>query len=165
MTYHQDLGTRIQRLEDLEAIRNLHRDYIFWLNNREWDKIVDCFAVDAQIQVFYHSRADGIAQIRKLFFDEISTINTGKGRDAHFTTMPVIRVEGTKASGHWMLYIMISDAVTGQPQKILQGRYECEYEKLAGHWKYSKVCWVCPWPRTPESKPTLEDVRVLGFDY
>ncbi len=162
---YQDIGRRLQVLEDLEAIRNLHRDYIFWVNNREWDKVVECFANDAQVQVFYHSRSDGIQQIRHLFFNEIAKVNAGKGRDAHFTTMPVIQVYGNQASGHWMLYILISDPVTGNALKNHQGRYQCEYVKLDGHWKFSKLVWVNPWPRTPESRPTLEDVRALGFDY
>jgi hypothetical protein len=79
--------------------------------------------------------------------------------------MPVIHVDGTQASGHWMLYIMVADPVTGNALKINQGRYECEYTKLGGRWKFSKLVWVNPWPRTPDSLPSLEDVQKMGFDY
>jgi ketosteroid isomerase-like protein len=165
MMDHQDFGKRLQALEDLEAIKNLHRDYIFWLNARDWDKVVNCFAQDAQIHIFRHPRCNGIEEIRHLFFDVMSKVNSGKGRDAHFATMPVIKVNGTQASGHWMLYILIADPVTGNALKNTQGRYECEYVKVAEDWKFSKLAWVNPWPRTPESKPRVEEIRALGFDY
>jgi hypothetical protein len=161
----QDFGRRLQVLEDLEAIRNLHREYIYQLNAREWDKVVDCFRADACIRIFRHPRCDGREQISHLFFDVMSKVNAGKGRDAHFTTMPVIKVEGNKARGHWLLYILIADPLTGNALKTNQGRYECEYVKMAGNWKFSKLVWVNPWPRTPESKPSIEDVRALGFDF
>ena len=64
-----------------------------------------------------------------------------------------------------MLYIMIADPVTGNALKINQGKYECEYIKSDGRWKFSKLVWVNPWPRTPESKPSIEDVRAMGFDF
>jgi hypothetical protein len=126
---------------------------------------VECFAENAQTQIFRHPRTDGLDKIRHLFFDVMSKVNSGKGRDAHFATMPVIKVDGNRAVGHWLLYILVADPVTGNALKTNQGRYECEYIKLAGHWKFSKLVWVNPWPRTPESKPSLEEVRALGFDY
>jgi hypothetical protein len=162
---NQDFEKRLQTLEDLEAIRNMHRDYIYWINGREWDKIIACFSPDAHVRIFRHPRCDGTAQIRSLFYDRMANVNAGKGRDAHFATMPVIHIDGAKASGHWMLYIMIADPVTGNALKITQGKYECEYIKMNGEWKFSKLVWVNPWPRTPESKPTLDEVRDMGFDF
>jgi ketosteroid isomerase-like protein len=161
----QDYLRRVQVLEDVEAIKNMHRDYVFWINNKEWDKVIQCFADDAVVQIGRHSRRQGMAQIRSLFWENINKVNAGKGRDSHFVVMPVVHVDGDKATGHWLLYILIADPETGKPMKNTQGRHECEYIKQAGIWKFSKLTWVNPWPWTTESRPTIEDVRDLGFDF
>jgi ketosteroid isomerase-like protein len=160
----QDISKRLQALEDIEAIKNLHREYVYWINSRQWDKTTDCFTEDAIAVIFRHPRAAGIDQIRSLFFDGIGKVNAGKGRDAHFATMPVIRLNGSQASGHWMLYIFIADPITGNALRWTQGRYECEYRKVTGQWKFSKLVWVNPWPRQPESLPKVEDLKDLNLD-
>jgi ketosteroid isomerase-like protein len=159
-----EISQRLQVLEDLEAIKNLHRDYVFCLNNREWEKTTECFTENAIAHIFRHPRCNGKNEIHRLFVDVMSRVNSGKGRDGHFATMPVIEVNGNKAKGHWLLYIFITDPVTGHALRWTQGRYECEYEKNAGKWKFSKLVWVNPWPRQPESLPKLEDLKDLGIE-
>ncbi len=160
----RDISRRLQYLEDLEAIKSLHRDYVFWINSREWDKTAECFSEDAVALIFRHPLARGKEAIRSLFFDRIANVNSGKGRDGHFATLPVIQVDGDRARGHWMLYILIADPVTGNALRWTQGRYECEYVKVGERWKFSKLVWVNPWPRQPESLPKVEDVAKLGIE-
>lgn len=160
----EEMEKRLRRLEDVEAIKALHRDYIFGLNNRQWHEMAGCFTDDAKALIFRHPLCEGKEQISRLFTDTMSRVNTGKGRDAHFATMPVVSVEGDRARGHWLLYILIADPETGNAWKWTQGRYECEYRRVQDQWKFSKLVWVNPWPRTPESLPGLEDVMALGIE-
>jgi ketosteroid isomerase-like protein len=140
----KELEDRIRTLEDLEAIKAFHREYIFFLNNRQWDDMAECFTEDASADI--HGACSGKEEIRKLFTDRISKLNTGKGRDAHFAVEPVIRVTGDKAEGHWLIYILISDPDTGAASRWIQNRYDCTYAKESGKWKFSSVVLTSPWP-------------------
>jgi ketosteroid isomerase-like protein len=158
-----EMEKRLQALEDLEAIKNLHRNYILWLNNRQWDYMAECFNENAVALIYRHPLCRGKAEIHRLFTETMSQVNTGKGRDAHFATLPVISVDGDRAKGHWLLYILIAHPVTGEAFRWLQGRYECTYEKANGKWKFTKLVWVNPWPRTSDSLPKVEDLKALDF--
>ncbi len=160
----RELSKRIQILEDLEAIKTLHHEYIYSLNNRQWEETTDCFTEDAVAQIWRHPRCNGKVEIHRLFVETMSKINSGKGRDGHFATMPVIKVDGNRARGHWLLYILIADPVTGNAARWMQGRYECEYAKNAGQWKFSRLVWVNPWPRQPETLPKVADLKNLGIE-
>ena len=142
------LEKKIRTLEDVEAIKNMHKEYVYWLNNRQWDKMLGCFIENASADIGYHGMRRGIREIEKLFKVDVAKVNSG--REGHFAVQPVISVNGDKAKGHWLLYILFSDAATGQATKWIQGRYECEYVKELGKWKFSSVIWIRPWPKQPE---------------
>jgi ketosteroid isomerase-like protein len=148
---------RLRAVEDTEAIKTLQNEYLFRVLNRQWAEIPECFADDAFIIVGPHGKCRGKEEITRLFNEVISKANAGKDRDAHFTLMPVITVEGDRGEGHWMLYIMISDPATGAVTRLMQGRYDCKYVKQDGKWKFSQLIWTNPWPLTAESRPRPED--------
>ena len=127
-----EMEKRLRALEDLEAIKALHRSYILWLNNRQWDEMSECFTEDAVALIFRHPLCRGKSEIHKLFTETMSKVNTGKGRDAHFATLPVISVDGDRAKGQWLLYILIAHPDTGEAFRWIQGRYECTYDKADG---------------------------------
>jgi ketosteroid isomerase-like protein len=160
----EDIARRLQVLEDKDAIKELHRDYVYNLNNKEWDGMADSFTEDAVLKLYRHPLLRGKAQIRDYFVEEMSKVNSGMGRDSHFATMPVVEIQGDKARGHWMLYILIADPVTGNALKWKYGRYEVKYEKIAGKWKFKQLVWITPWPRQPDTLPKLEDLKELGIE-
>ena len=139
-----ELEGRLRIIEDMEAIRAFHHEYVFYLNNRQWDDMADCFTEDAFANI--HGPCSGKEEIRKLFTERISKLNKGKGRDAHFAVEPVLRVDGDRAEGHWLIYILISDPITGSPSRWIPGRYDCEYSKVKGEWKFSSLKYTSPWP-------------------
>ena len=153
----EDIENRLRTIEDIEAIKSLQNEYLTYVLNRQWTEIPDFFAEDAFVIVGSHGKCRGIEEIRILFREVISKANAGKDRDAHFTVMPVITVDGDRAKGHWMLYIMIADSATGAVSKLMQGRYDCDYVKQGGKWKFSKLIWTNPWPLTPESAPRPQE--------
>jgi hypothetical protein len=155
----EEISHRLQTLEDIETIKSLHNQYIYFLLNNQWEDMADCFAEDAYVNIWRHGGHKGKEAIYKLFTERIAKVNpvSDRPRDAHFTVMPVITVDGDKAKGHWMLYIFVNAPKTPAFSHYRQGRYDCEYVRLNGEWKFSKLVWTNPWPLTPESLPRPED--------
>ncbi len=133
-------------------IMNLHNDYVFYLNKRQWREMADCFTEDATAQI--HEKRQGREEIYRLFTDVIAKLNAGKARDVHFAVQPVIEVDGDKAKGHWLMYIFISD-LDGTARRWIPGRYDSEYTRVDGQWKFSSLIYTSPWPHQiviPRSK-------------
>ena len=80
----------------------------------------------------------GKAALEKLFKVDIAGNNKGKGRDGHFAIQPVINVDGERADGHWLMYVMISDAETGGAKRWNHGRHDVEYARVDGQWKIDR---------------------------
>lgn len=152
-----DDKARLKRLEDIQEIKDLHREYMFWVNNCEWDKVIDCFSDDCSVNIGRWGLRKGKESLQKLFKVDIAGNNKGKGRDGHFAIMPVIKVDADKAEGHWLMYVMISDAETGLAKRWSHGRHDAEYARINGHWKIRKIVFTAPWPREADSYPKLED--------
>ena len=46
----EDLERRVQALEDLEAIRKLHQNYINLMDNLQYEQVLDLFTEDAAVE-------------------------------------------------------------------------------------------------------------------
>jgi len=147
----EEMEKRLRNLEDINAIVSMHNEYLFYLNNCQWEKMADCFAENATANI--HELRKGRAEIFKLFTGVISKLNTGKDRDAHFAVQPTITVDGDKAKGHWLMYIFISDPVTGNVSRLLPGSYDVEYVREKGKWKFGSLVYTSPWPVIPDTQP------------
>jgi hypothetical protein len=146
----EELKKRIQALEDIEEIKQLHREYVFWLTNEQWEEMIDLFAEDAIVDIRIYGPKMGKAEITKLFREVITNAKvipkTPKG--GHMLVQPVITIDGDKAKGHWMMDRFFDDITksNGPILKLLKGRYDCKYEKVKGKWKFSYLKWTHPWP-------------------
>jgi hypothetical protein len=138
----EDLEKRLVALEDKEAIKELHREYLFYISNLEFDKAVACFWDDIEVEVANYGVKKGKTEVVPFFMERIYR-NVAESRDGHFTGQPVIELEGNKASGHWMFYRFLADESAGS---WVQGRYDCRYEKRDGQWRFSVLKMVRPWP-------------------
>jgi hypothetical protein len=137
------LEKRVHELEDIENIKTLHREYLFWISNLEFDKALDCFADNIVVDVADYGIKKGKEIVNK-FFKEVIYLNVLSSKDAHFTGQAVIKVNGLSASGHWMFYRLLANP-TASPGWV-QGRYDCEYVKENGTWKFSLLKMKRPWP-------------------
>jgi ketosteroid isomerase-like protein len=147
----EDLKKKVQALEDLEEIKTLHREYMFWVNNRQWDDVINCFTEDASVLLPMHGLFRGKDEITHLYKDLVDKINAGQARDAHFVLQPVITLNGNSAMSHWLMYIIISDPATGKLSRLIRGRHDAEYVRVDGKWKIKSLKYTRPWPEDPDT--------------
>jgi hypothetical protein len=138
----EELDKRLRTLEDIESIKTLHREYLFYISNLEIENALDCFTQDITTDIAHYGRRRGKAEVRK-FFREVIRDNVFQSQDGHYTGQPVISAEGDKATGHWMFYRFVPGP---NPKRFVQGRYDCEYVRENGQWKFSLLKLTRPWP-------------------
>jgi len=103
------LADRIQRLEDLEAIRDLTARYAFHVNKGWHGKVVD---VDAMPSLF----TDDV-RYESPDIPELSAVGLERGVQVlkestaaldfsmHSFTNPILAVDGDQATGNWLMWI------------------------------------------------------------
>jgi uncharacterized protein (TIGR02246 family) len=132
---HADLATRIRRLEDREAIRELVGAYGYSIDNRDIDGLAELFCSDGVLQ-----SADGIMNAQ----GRAAIVEMYKGRFAvlgptfHFTHDHAITLDDAdddRASG-----VIASHAeVTRNGETMLAAiRYHDAYRREAGRWRFAK---------------------------
>jgi ketosteroid isomerase-like protein len=136
------LVKKVQKLEDAESIRNMHRDYLFHISNLDMDKALACFSEQIVVEVSDFGRHVGKEPVSR-FFREVIRKNVSSSKQGHFTGQGVINVDGDRAEGHWMFYRFLPRPL---PERWIQGRYDCEYVKEDGRWKFSRLQMTRPWP-------------------
>jgi ketosteroid isomerase-like protein len=136
------LEERVRELEATEDIKKLHRDYLFYIQELDFDRALDCFTEDIITEVATYDVCRGIEAVTKFFRERIYN-NVKSSKDAHFTGQAVIHVHGDTAEGHWMFYRLLGRPAT---PGWVQGRYDCVYRKTEAGWKFSVLKMVRPWP-------------------
>ena len=135
----EELGKRVRLTEDIQEIHELQRRYVNALIRTDWDDCADCFSENAKVDVYRHDPIVGNANIRKWFKKELYKTHAGKEGD--IVVHPVIKVDGDKATGQWLLYMMYCYPRTGQSLFWVQGFYDNEYVRENGKWKISLMYW------------------------
>jgi hypothetical protein len=139
------LEKRIDELEDIEKIKELHRNYIYYVNQWKYDDVINCFAEDAIVDL--HGHYEGKAEIAKLFKGNIAE-NLKDKNWGHFITQPVISISGKKATGYWLFYCFMGNKPpTTTPHLWAQARHDCKYIKTNDGWKFTYLKFTTPWPK------------------
>ncbi len=134
-----ELRQRVRVTEDVNAIKELQWTYLNALMATEWDVCADCFAEDARVDVYLHDPVEGKAAIEHWFKQELSKTHSGKEGD--ICIHPIISVDGDRAKGDWLLYMMYFYARTGQSMFWVQGYYDMDYVRENGRWKIAVMRW------------------------
>src|ERR1051326_1754244 len=131
---------RLQRLEDLDAIRALKARYFFCCDRKDPKGMRACFA-DGPVHIDYgvvgtFDRADALVKV----FTEIGCHDYMV--EMHHGMNPQVElVNDTTARGTWSLhYFLINTQTKGLTQ--LAGYYEDEYKKAGGAWKIARTKFV-----------------------
>jgi|WetSurMetagenome_2_1015567.scaffolds.fasta_scaffold332990_2 hypothetical protein len=148
-----EVKSRLQSLEDAEEIKELQNNYIYWLSNREWEKIVDCFAENGKVQIEKAPKRVGKEQITEMF-KHLTTDYQWFQEGGRILAQPVISVNGNKANGYWtMAQFRFNFTTSSETVSLfgpgLQGRYDVKYVKENGKWKFADLKYVRPWPVNP----------------
>jgi ketosteroid isomerase-like protein len=147
----EGLEKRVQALEELEAIKKLHRDYVYWMSNHQWEEAINCFAEDAVTIMPNMDEQKGKKAIEESFKNRISEQEAFQ-KGGHMLIQPVISVDGDRATGYWTMYRFTYDFQSSAGEIVhlfgpeLQGKFDCEYVKENGKWKFGRMKYIRPWP-------------------
>lgn len=127
-----DLQERITRLEDIEAIKQLKARYCeICDDNHDPERILTVFSADAVWEGRGIGKAEGHAEIRKLFEGFQQAISYSQ----HMVLNPIIEVDGERATGVWYFFGPFTMR-EGNRALWQAARYHEVYQKQAdGCWK------------------------------
>ena len=129
------LEDRIQRLEDLEAIRQLKYRYLRALDTKAWDELAETLAEDARTEYSDGQyRFEGRDEIlRFLMATPLAQPDGLVG--VHHCMQPEIEITAPgRARGTWALYNYLIHKSAEQGLRIC-AFYHDEYVKIGGAWK------------------------------
>jgi SnoaL-like domain len=151
---------RIQILEDIEAIKKLKASYCYWADagitgdGSKMDELIAHFTDDEPWADFgpfgVHRGKEAVAAFFK------GVVVSSLSYSAHMVCNPIIEVDGNRATGKW--YVDVPCTLRGAERPAwLQARYEEEYVKEAGEWKWKSITtrfdFITPfdegWVKTP----------------
>lgn len=132
---NSELEKRITVLEDIEAIKKLKALYCeICDDDHNQDRIVTIFAEDGIWESQDLGQAQGHAELRKLFKNFAERISFSQ----HNVMNPIIEVDGNTAKGSW--YFMGPFTFRRGNRAIwLAARYEDDYVKINGQWKFKHL--------------------------
>jgi hypothetical protein len=128
------LETRVRRLEDREAIKELKYEYGRCIDHRRWDGLVDLFAADATCTYEGIGTFEGHDELRELA-DEFIAENFVYS--CHTFHHPSIHVDDASATGTWLLEALM--AYHDGRIEWRQGRYEERYRLVDGEWRFDAI--------------------------
>ncbi len=135
-----DVKTRLQVLEDIEAIRKLKALYCAACDDdHNPDKLRELFAEDAVWEASTMGRADGREAIAAKLGD---LGRSGVIRNsAHNAFNPIIDVDGDCATGHWRLLMLYTGVYPNGDlhySRII-GWYKETYARIDGRWQFTSL--------------------------
>lgn len=146
----EQLEKEIIRLEDLQAIEDLHRSYGYYMDSHHREEVFDLFSDETEsVEIESTGLFLGKAGVRKFFMDN-DLLEKGQTQVPSWInililqTMDVITIapDGKSAEGRWSTWLAEAMNVGGLPrQQWVQGYYENKYIKENGVWRFKKLHW------------------------
>ena len=129
------LEDKVQRLIDIEDIKNLKRRYaLFCDDNYNPDGIASCFTEDA----VWNDGPLGIAETRSGIREFFANTPSQVAFAVHYTMNPIIDVDGDTADGTWYLWQPMV-LVEGDQAMWLSAHYHETYHRVDGEWLIQKL--------------------------
>ena len=135
---------RLQRQEDIEAIKRLQRAYGYYLDKSLYRAVADLFTDDGEIEI----AARGVYKGRDRIHDFLVTL-LGQGIEGpvpghignHFQLQAIVTLsaDGLLAKARWRAWVQFGD-LNGLAN-WLEGPYEVTYRKEDGTWKIASLIW------------------------
>ena len=127
------LEARINKLEAIEEIKNLQARYAYLIDSLQIEKIPDLFADSFMAE--YDTM--GTFRTKSELFRFFETFSTVSSMMCHHQLTPLIELDGDMATGIWYLFGPFTlNTPEGKIAVWCQGKYENEYVKENGEWKF-----------------------------
>ena len=138
------LEDRLQRLEDLEAIRALFEEYIYHLDRGQYAEYAALYAKDGKMRLG-PARADGPEEIERVAretFRADAGAGAGEIREGglagfHIISGPRIDLAGDRATAE-VMWTVIARNADDKPVVTLVGHHSDELVREEGHWRLAK---------------------------
>jgi hypothetical protein len=139
----RELEAKVAELNDREAIRDLRFRYHECINEAQMAEIPDLFTEDGELEFGHLGSAKGRDQIKAFFSglgerrtSQTSEPRRGLYRVRQFIHNHVVNVHGERADGY--AYLEAKPVYNGESY-VVAARYNDEYVKRDGKWKFSKM--------------------------
>ncbi len=119
-------------LEDCEEIRQLYARYCHSIDNRQYEKWVDCFTDDGVFESPRFGRYAGRDGLRR--FTEIYREALGGVRVRHVSSTVGFEISGEQAAG--LCYFAYFQCKGGKAELAAVGHYDDTLRKENGVWKF-----------------------------
>jgi uncharacterized protein (TIGR02246 family) len=135
------LTARLQSLEDIEAIKQLHRRFTKAVADRRFETLSAFFTDDAVIDMRRHGETVGGEAIKQHFDGMAAQPLSGAG---YVLSSPLVEVTGDAASGEWTWHRFLADRPAGRDPAAVrgtweEGRYRCSYRRTEDGWRFSRL--------------------------
>jgi hypothetical protein len=129
-----ELEKRLTRMEDIEAIKQLKALYCeICDDDHNPDRITTIFVEDGIWEAGDFGKGQGHAAIRELFQGFQKMISFSQ----HMVMNPIIKVDGDRAKATWYFFGPFTFGKTTAKWQAV--RYEDDYVKVDGEWKYQHL--------------------------
>jgi 3-phenylpropionate/cinnamic acid dioxygenase small subunit len=126
------MADRLQRLEDLEEIRQLFVDYGHYLDSGDFAAYGGLFADDGEVLLGPVGRAKGPAAIEALMR---RTMEGAAGSSFHIVSNPIIKLDGNRATSEVMWTVVNRDEQDHATVSML-GRHRDQLTRERGQWRF-----------------------------
>lgn len=145
----EELERRITALEDLEAIKKLHQNYINLMDELRYAEVLELFTEDAVVEVRNWGEKIGREQLKEVYIGILAETRGDSRFEGHLAIEPDLNVDGDTAMGSWIVYILFSVPSV----QWVQGINKCEYRKENGVWKISRLRFTRTLASDPNEYP------------
>ena len=130
------LEQRIERLESIEAIKNLQAKYTYLVDENKIDEVAELMTDDIQSEFLpmgkFGSKEELVAVLKGMSGTSVMM--------RHQVMNPCIEIDGDTATGRWYLFGPFTTKLEDGDQALwLQGQYNNEFRRVDGEWKMSKL--------------------------
>jgi len=133
-TRDEAIEQRLQRLEDLEEIRQVFIDYGHHLDQHDFESYADLFTEDAELLLGPIGKVQGRAAIR----EHMQGVLPGDGGGSfHLITNPRISLDGDEARTE-VMWSVVTRGADGQPMLSMLGRHRDVLVRDGGRWRFRR---------------------------
>ena len=135
-----ELGRKLERLEDGQAIERLQRAYGYYVDKAQWPEVADLFADNGTLEIGGRGIFVGRARVLEYLVTGLGPVGMSTRRGQilnHQQLQPVVTVapDGRTAEGRWSAFVMAAGPGEGWGHVT----YENDYVKQNGVWKIARL--------------------------